>query len=435
MMCEGSENLRREIACLRAENQTLRRRLELHENPHVPPSVQNQSPGRVRLRLLKRPEERRRPGRKPGHPGVTRAPLVPDRVVDWPLHECPRCRGKNLIPASTEERDQIELPPPPPAVVTRYRIPHYTCGDCGLECSAPLPGGPIQSGYGPGLKAEAVHMRTEKRLPIRKIQQELSRRGAPMSTATVLALLAAAGHALDGTYEEIRDRIRRARVVYVDETSLRVDGKKWWLWVFTTQGDILLVLRPSRGADVVDEVLGHDFPGRILVCDGWKAYPHPGRLLQRCWAHLLRVTKEAAATSRAARRLHEALRRLYHRLTKALAGNPGRRARERLRRSAQRELTRLHNLYRGSRRRELQKVATYLGNGMPHWLTFVTHPGVEPTNNRGERALRESVVIRKIIGTLRNRKGADIYERLMSTTATWKLQGEDVYTKLLSVLQ
>jgi hypothetical protein len=51
--------------------------------------------------------------------------------------------------------------------------------------------------------------------------------------------------------------------------------------------------------------------------------------------------------------------------------------------------------------------------------------GVEPTNNRAERTLRELVVQRKIIGTLRNEKGIFIYETLPTLLATWKQRGLD----------
>ena len=51
-----------------------------------------------------------------------------------------------------------------------------------------------------------------------------------------------------------------------------------------------------------------------------------------------------------------------------------------------------------------EKVERFIGkisNGFEYWFTFVRHSDVEPTNNRAERALREHVVQRKIIGTLR----------------------------------
>jgi hypothetical protein len=70
----------------------------------------------------------------------------------------------------------------------------------------------------------------------------------------------------------------------------------------------------------------------------------------------------------------------------------------------------------------IQKVRKFIGkisNGFEYWFTFIICPGVEPTNNRAERALRPLVVLRKILGTLRNDKGTSIHERLMTALATW----------------
>jgi hypothetical protein len=73
----------------------------------------------------------------------------------------------------------------------------------------------------------------------------------------------------------------------------------------------------------------------------------------------------------------------------------------------------------------VRKLIGKISNGFEYWFTFVLHPGVEPTNNKAERAIREHVVQRKIIGTLRNEKGTSIHERLMTVLATWSQQGLD----------
>jgi len=70
-------------------------------------------------------------------------------------------------------------------------------------------------------------------------------------------------------------------------------------------------------------------------------------------------------------------------------------------------------------------VATLLGKiegGLDHWLTFVGEPAVSPTNNAAENALREPVVLRKIIGTLRNDRGMFVHETILSLLATWRQQ-------------
>ena len=84
--------------------------------------------------------------------------------------------------------------------------------------------------------------------------------------------------------------------------------------------------------------------------------------------------------------------------------------------------------------KEAKRFVGKISNGFDHWFTFVTMPGVESTNNRAERALKEPVVQRKIIGTFRNQKGTRIYETMMSLVATWKQQGLNPYEAMAQSL-
>jgi len=72
---------------------------------------------------------------------------------------------------------------------------------------------------------------------------------------------------------------------------------------------------------------------------------------------------------------------------------------------------------------------------MDCWFTFITHPYIEPTNNIVEKALREIVVQRKIIGTLRNEKGVLVYETMMSMIATWKMQKLNPYEMMVKCIR
>jgi len=65
--------------------------------------------------------------------------------------------------------------------------------------------------------------------------------------------------------------------------------------------------------------------------------------------------------------------------------------------------------------------------GFEFWFTFLLVDGLGSTNNVAERALRELVVQRKIMGTLRNEKGTAIYETMMSLITTWSNQGLDTF--------
>jgi hypothetical protein len=76
-----------------------------------------------------------------------------------------------------------------------------------------------------------------------------------------------------------------------------------------------------------------------------------------------------------------------------------------------------------------------LQSGLGDWLTFVVCPNVDSTNNQAESVLRESVIQRKIRGTLRNEKRMKSYETYQSLLRTWKQQGRNPYTELQQMAQ
>jgi hypothetical protein len=84
--------------------------------------------------------------------------------------------------------------------------------------------------------------------------------------------------------------------------------------------------------------------------------------------------------------------------------------------------------------REVNELVEKLRNGLGHWLTFVTEPDVDSTNNRAERALREQVVMRKIFRSLRSAEGVKIHETITTMLATWRRRGLDPPEQLQSVL-
>ena len=66
------------------------------------------------------------------------------------------------------------------------------------------------------------------------------------------------------------------------------------------------VCRDSEERDtlVLIEVLTRRFKG-MIVCDGWKPYAKFTNPIQRCWAHLLRESKDLAEKIAEAVPLHE----------------------------------------------------------------------------------------------------------------------------------
>ena len=82
----------------------------------------------------------------------------------------------------------------------------------------------------------------------------------------------------------------------------------------------------------------------------------------------------------------------------------------------------------------MRRFTAKIRNGMDRWFTFLMVPGVEPTNNRTERVLKEHVVYRKIMGCFRNGTGTGIYETAMTVLAAWKQQGRNLSKTLSEAL-
>ena len=80
--------------------------------------------------------------------------------------------------------------------------------------------------------------------------------------------------------------------------------------------------------------------------------------------------------------------------------------------------------------REIKGINFNLGN----WFTCIKVEGIEPTNNFAEQALRESVLVRKIIGAFRSETGKENYETLASVITSWQLKGLDLKNELKQML-
>ena len=428
MTCQDCQRLTEENTRLQRENTELRHRLAAYENPHTPPSkLRYPTPQR---RLLGGP---RYPGRPRGHRGSTRPTPRPDVVKAPPWKKsCEHCGTPLGEPSYVKHRIVEEIGNPAPRQVIKYLEYRWTCTECDASTSARHPDCPPEGRFGRNVLIQATLMKYEERLPHRKVSETLDRTyGLRVTPATVFDITRRVSGWLRPEYTRIQRRIRSADVVYVDETGVKVDGVLHWMWVFTTGCDTLIVVRKSRGKKVLEEILGTGFKG-VIVCDGWSAYPSYTGRIQRCWAHLLREARYLSERDDEAGAVSEALHMLYRRFNVPPLGRPPPWEALRLACEARASMERLAGMSYGSV--EVRRFAGKIRNGIGHWFTFLTVPGVEATNNRAERALREHVVQRKIMGCFRNGKGTEIYETMMTVLATWKQQERNLPQTLSETL-
>ena len=171
--------------------------------------------------------------------------------------------------------------------------------------------------------------------------------------------------------------------------------------------------------------------GLSSVMGGGRTLSYTCRI-QRCWAHLLREARYLAERNDEAGSLSEALHGLYGGLRRWAVDKPPPWEAERLVGEARALM--MEWAGRPYESVVVRRFAVKIMNGLDHWFTFLVVPGVEATNNRAERALREHVVQRKIMGCFRNGKGTGIYETVMSVLSSWKQQGRDLPQTLSETL-
>jgi len=163
-----------------------------------------------------------------------------------------------------------------------------------------------------------------------------------------------------------------------------------------------------------------------VICDCWRAYDFLG-ILQRCWSHLLRKAEELI-NNIAGRHLYEKLKLMFEEIKRFNNSNPIQKEREKKYKIMTEELQSIISYY--SKYKELKDVITYIGNNIGNWFTCVKYEGIEPTNNFSEQALRETVMVRKIIGAFRSEKGKESYEIPASLISSWQLNKLDIKEKL-----
>src|SRR5918996_2935294 len=111
--------------------------------------------------------------------------------------------------------------------------------------------------------------------------------GVPLALGAVCAVEQTGAQALDAPVQAARPSVQ-TQDANVDETSWREQGRRGWLWVAVTPWVRVVLIRASRGAKVLRELVGEEYEW-VLTSDRAKAYTgQPRGRHQLCWAHLRR---------------------------------------------------------------------------------------------------------------------------------------------------
>jgi transposase len=364
------------------------------------------------------------PGAKPGHPPhFRRLPSRIDRLVRLPLARCPRCGGDRLSDVQELRRRWVEEIPVPAVEVTEYRIERRYCRDCRRLVEPPVPGVLPHARLGVRLMHLVGQLKIQHRLPTEQVSSILeSVYGLHLSEGEVMSILSRLARVYQPTFDRFQAAMRDAPTKYVDETTHSVNGDGAYLWVAATPSEAIYRITPTLAHGGALDLLGAT-PTGTVVHDRFVAYQQAARVTglpqQVCWFHLIGDAKELAELyGSEGEAIREALQTVYHE-AKAWEGRGTNRTVE--------ELERRLELLLSSRPGNSVRCDRFVRNllrGRGWLFPFVTDPRVEGTNNRAERALRPSVVARKISGGSRSWEGARVFATLTTIVQTLRLRGQ-----------
>ncbi len=400
------------------------------DNSSLPPS-QGKKPNRAE----KVPRRGPRPGSLGRMGGGRPLAETPDEIVSAKPMRCTHCQ------AALDEADhvlhgrydKIDLPQVAPVVT---RVEHYAgrCRCCGGTTLAPVPEG-LEPGtpFSVGIVALAMYLRFVHAISYRRLSRLLGELfGLGISEGALDAAFRRGKPAFDADVASILARLRRARVVCSDETSVRIDGRTCWNWVFQNSEVVIHVIRRSRGAGVVAEVLDGHRPA-LWVSDLYGAQQGHAEAWQICLAHQLRdctYTIEAGDAVFAPRMKALLLRAVVlARRSRDLAPSTRREYRRRLECAldAVMALSPTH--------RDGQRLRKRYGKLRSHLFTFLDHPEVPADNNGSERELRPTATYRKVTGGFRSTWGADLFAGVRSVIGTAARRGMGAYQAIQQTLR
>jgi transposase len=387
-------------------------------------------------------QARRTIGGQPGHPKHEREPFPPEAVnagtFDHRIDRCPRC-GNGLEPAPWSEPrviQQVDIADVPLSI-QEHRGHAGWCPCCAKLFEAPLPIG-IERGrlVGPGLTTLIAYLKGACHASfstIRKFLRDVV--GLTISRGHLSAIIGKVTGALEQPYEELLDRLPGEGRLNVDETGHRRNRLRIWTWCFRAELYTLFKIDPRRSTAVLIEVLGAEFEG-VLGCDYFSSYrSYMDRFdvtVQFCLAHLIRDVKFLTTLpdprDRAyGERLREALRDLF-----GVIHRRGDFSAEQFR--VRLDLARFRVLSRATigvpETRHCRNMARRFEEHGESYFRFITTPGVEPTNNLAEQAIRFVVIDRLITQGTRSERGDRWCERIWTVVATCEQQGRSVFEYL-----
>ena len=398
----------------------------------------------------KNKEGKRNIGGQPGHERHVR-PLFSEDEIDkfhpYILNTCPDCNGEVIVldgkPRVVQQVELIEKP----LIREEHRSYPVWCEKCGKIHYMPFPPEVYKEGlFKARLTSLVAFMKNVCHASfstIRKFIRDVL--GEKVARGYLRKLIEKVSLSLEAPYNELLDRLPLETVINVDETGHKENKVKYWTWVFKAELYVLFKIDKSRGSKVLIDILGKEFNG-ALGCDYFSAYRKYMKdfnvTIQFCIAHLIRdirflTTLKDKKTKAYGQKLLDEVKKMFKIIhdcenmsakdfTAALEH-----AKQKIIATALNDVPSKLNEEGKEEKREAKNMANRFRKHGDAYFEFIMTPGMDPTNNVAEQAIRFIVIDRLVTQGTRSIKGRKSNERLWTVIATCALQGRSAFNFIL----
>lgn len=275
---------------LKRENQELRQALEVamreieklkaqlgqnSQNSHWP-SSRDKGKKPQRTRSLRKKSDKKAGGQK-GHKGYTLE--FKDNVDEVVAHRptsCQHCQHHLASDAETTQinKRQVHDLPPLEIVVTQHEAETVLCPQCGGETAGKFPKevtNPVQ--YGQRVKQLALYMKQMQLIPYARSHQffeDVFR--VSLSPGTLQNIIRKGAEAVKPIQSKLKEALKEAKVIHVDESGFYVAGERYWLHTTSTSDLTYYHVHKNRGRLALNDIdILLNFSG-TAVHDNWVSY-------------------------------------------------------------------------------------------------------------------------------------------------------------------
>ena len=365
-------------------------------------------------------------GGQKGHKGHTLKMVdSPDQVVVHPVTECKLC-GRSLIDTKATNYDRRQV------LDVQY---------------------PVQ--YGTRLKSVAVYLNQYQLMPFDRLSETfVDLFNHQLSQSTLISMNCDLYRILEPVEESIKQQIIASPVVFLDETGMRINGKREWCHVASTESLTYYSANSHRGSQANEDMGILPVYDGTAMHDGWLSYFKFNCKHALCNAHHLRDLTfiHEEENQNWAKDLADLLIEIKNAVDLRRPIDSGLEPAE-IKGSEEKydhiiERAKLENppplavnsqglaKKRGKKKQtKAQNLLDRLQKYRKETLAFMYDFGVPFDNNQAERDIRMMKVQQKISGTFRSWQGAEIFCRIRGYISTVKKNSISVINSIQGAFQ